>query len=79
MWKLQKGHHEKTRVDYWAKLSRNNQNVYSTSRLLPMPIRCTVTRFVSISSKFGICTVVGLKGALVEAKIRTLDTTMCVI
>jgi hypothetical protein len=29
--------------------------------------------FVSISAKLGICTVVGLNGALVEAKIRTLE------
>ncbi len=28
---------------------------------------CTVIRFVSISAKFGICSVVGLSGALVEA------------
>ncbi len=31
----------------------------------------TVIRFVSINSKFGIWTVVGLNGTLVEAKIRT--------
>ncbi len=35
---------------------------------------CTVNRFVSISAKFGICTVVCLNGTLVEAKIRTGDT-----
>ncbi len=29
---------------------------------------CTVIRFVSTSAKFGICTVVGLNGTLVEAK-----------
>ncbi len=34
----------------------------------------TVIRFVSISAKFGICTVVGLDGTLAEAKIRTWDT-----
>ncbi len=33
--------------------------------------RYAVIHFVSISDKFGICTVVGLIGALVEAKIRT--------
>ncbi len=33
----------------------------------------TVIRFVSISAKFGSCTVVGLNGTLVEAKIRTWD------
>jgi hypothetical protein len=32
---------------------------------------CTVICFVSIIAKFGICTVVGLNGTLVEAKIRT--------
>jgi hypothetical protein len=31
----------------------------------------TVNRFVSIIAKFGICTVVGLNGKLVEAKICT--------
>ncbi len=31
----------------------------------------TVIRFVSISAKFGIYTVVGLKGTLVESEIRT--------
>jgi hypothetical protein len=34
----------------------------------------TVIRFVSISAKFAICTIVGLNGKLVEAKIRTWDT-----
>jgi hypothetical protein len=33
--------------------------------------RSTVTRFVSISAKFGTCTFVGLNRTLVEAKIRT--------
>jgi hypothetical protein len=33
----------------------------------------TVIRFVSISAKFGICTIVGLNGTLVKAKIRTWD------
>jgi hypothetical protein len=33
---------------------------------------CTVIRFVSMNAKFGICTVVGLNGTLVETKIRTL-------
>ncbi len=31
----------------------------------------TVIRFVSISAKFDICTVVGLNGRIVEAKMRT--------
>jgi hypothetical protein len=31
---------------------------------------CTVIRFISISAKFAICTVVDLNGTLVEAKIR---------
>jgi hypothetical protein len=30
----------------------------------------TVIRFVSTSAKFGICTVVGLNGTLVEDKMR---------
>jgi hypothetical protein len=34
----------------------------------------TVIRFVSICVQFGICTVVGLNGTLVEAKIHTLAT-----
>jgi len=36
----------------------------------------TVNRFVSISAKFGICTVVvlNINGTLVEAKIRTWDS-----
>ncbi len=34
----------------------------------------TVIRFVSISAKFGICTIVGLNWTLVEAKIRIWDT-----
>jgi hypothetical protein len=34
----------------------------------------TVIRFVSISAKFSKCTVVGLNGTLVQAKIRTWDT-----
>jgi hypothetical protein len=33
-----------------------------------------VIHFVSIGAKFGICTVVGLNGTLVEAEIRTWDT-----
>jgi hypothetical protein len=37
---------------------------------------CTVIRFVSNNAKFGICTVVGLNGTLIEAKIRTWDTWM---
>jgi hypothetical protein len=41
-------------------------------------LACTVIRFVSINAKFGICTVVGLNGTLVEGKIRTWDTRMCV-
>jgi hypothetical protein len=32
--------------------------------------RSTVIRFVSTSGKFGICTVVGLNGTLVEGKMR---------
>jgi hypothetical protein len=38
--------------------------------------RHTVIRFVSISAKyiFVICTVVGLNGTIVEAKIHTRDT-----
>ncbi len=32
----------------------------------------TVARFPLISAKFGICTVVGLNGTLVEAKICTM-------
>ncbi len=34
---------------------------------------CTVIRFVSISAKYGICTVVSLNGTLVEVKIRTWE------
>ncbi len=34
-------------------------------------IACTVIRFVSISAKFCICTVVGVSGTLVKAKMRT--------
>jgi hypothetical protein len=37
-----------------------------------------VIRFVSISAKFGICTVVDLNGTLVEGKIRTFRCPMCV-
>ncbi len=37
----------------------------------------TVIHFVSISAKFGICTVVGLNETLVETKIRARDTWMC--
>ncbi len=33
-------------------------------------INCTVIRFVSTNAKFGICTVVGLNGTLVEDKMR---------
>ncbi len=33
---------------------------------------------ISISAKFGICAVIGLNETLVEAKIRTCDTWMCV-
>jgi hypothetical protein len=36
--------------------------------------RHTVIRCVSISAKFVICTVVGLNGTIVEAKIHTRDT-----
>jgi hypothetical protein len=36
----------------------------------------TVIRFVSISVKFGICTVLGLNGTLVEAKIHTWDAVV---
>jgi hypothetical protein len=39
---------------------------------VPIFCTCTIIRFVSISAKFGIGTVVGLNGALVDAKIRTL-------
>ncbi len=39
---------------------------------------CTVIRFVSISAKFAICTVVNLNGTLVEAKIRTFKCPKCV-
>jgi hypothetical protein len=35
-------------------------------------------RFVSISAKFGICTVGDLNGTLVEAKICTFKCTNCV-
>ncbi len=41
-------------------------------------LTCTVIPFVSINAKFGICTVVGLNGTIVEAKIRTWNTRMCV-
>ncbi len=40
--------------------------------------RHTVFRFVSTSAKFGICTVVGKKGALVEAKISTCITSCAI-
>ncbi len=40
-------------------------------------VKSTVISFVSIIAKFGICTVVGLNGILVESKIRTWDTGMC--
>jgi|688.fasta_scaffold874078_1 hypothetical protein len=43
------------------------RNLIHQGRLLP--IRCIVIRFVSISSELGICTVVGLNGTLVEAKL----------
>ncbi len=39
---------------------------------------CTVIRFVPIIAKFVICTVVGLNGTLVEAKIRTFKCPMSV-
>jgi hypothetical protein len=39
----------------------------------------TFIRFVSSSAKFGICTVVGLNGTLVDAKIRTFKCLKCVI
>jgi hypothetical protein len=38
----------------------------------------TVILFVKISGKFGICTVVGLNGTLVEDKIRTFMYPKCV-
>ncbi len=38
----------------------------------------TVSLFVSSSAKFGIFIVVGLNGTLVEAKLRTRDTWICV-
>jgi hypothetical protein len=38
----------------------------------------TVNRFVSISAKFGICTVVCLNGTLVESKICTVKCPQCV-
>ncbi len=84
MWMLQKRQCEieKIKVDYWAKLGRKKQNGYSTSnedygspirKWSPqgslLPIRCTVIRFVSISSIFGNGTVVGLNG--------TLEANMC--
>ncbi len=34
-------------------------------------------RFVSISAKLGICTVVGLNGTLVEAKIHSFKCPKC--
>jgi hypothetical protein len=40
----------------------------------PGILQYTETRFVSISAKLGICTIVGLKETLVKAKIRTWDT-----
>ncbi len=46
--------------------------------LSPILSSYTVIRFVSISAKFGICTVVGLNETLVEATIRTWDPWMCV-
>ncbi len=39
----------------------------------------TVSFFVSSSAKFGIFIVVDLNGKLVEAKLRTGDTWICVI
>ncbi len=41
--------------------------------------RCThtVIRFLSISAKFGICTIVGLSGTLVVAKKYALATLEC--
>jgi hypothetical protein len=37
----------------------------------------TVIRFFSISAKYDICTVVGLNGRLVVAKIRTFECPRC--
>ncbi len=37
----------------------------------------TVIRFVLISAKFGICTVIGLNGTLVETKIRRVKPPKC--
>jgi hypothetical protein len=42
---------------------------------LMLKVQYTVTRFVSISAKFGIFTVVGLKRTLVDAEIRTFKCT----
>jgi hypothetical protein len=39
-----------------------------------LPYISTVIRFVSISAKFRICTIVGLNGTIADAKIFTLDT-----
>jgi hypothetical protein len=39
----------------------------------------TVIRFVSFRAKFGIWTVVGLNGALVDAKLRTFICPKCVL
>ncbi len=37
-----------------------------------------IARYVSISAKFGICTILGLNGTIVEAKRLTWDIWMCV-
>jgi hypothetical protein len=39
----------------------------------------TIIRFVTVSAKFGICTVMGQKKTLFEAKIRTFKGTKCVL
>ncbi len=62
---------ETIRGGVWVrKYKENYSNCY---RCHLLTIQHTVIRFVSISAKFGICTVVSLNGTLVEDQIRTRD------
>ncbi len=59
------------KVNYYRKLAEKHKDGARQSTNLAELYYCTVIRFVSTSAKFGICTVVGLNGTLVEDKMRT--------
>ncbi len=63
---------------YTDRMLKNRDQLVEGSCFYTRWSACSVIRFVSISAKFGICTVVGLNGTLVEAKKRTFKCPKCV-